>query len=90
MLRDRCRKAVDELVLAAWENEVRTCGPHWVRCSELLAAYGYGKPKERLEVQSTVEVRPKWNPGAYLPEELEQLERVLEKGQIVDVVATLT
>jgi hypothetical protein len=42
--RDRARAVVDSLVLEAWEAEVRDRGPHWLRASELLAAYGYGKP----------------------------------------------
>lgn len=47
--RARARKAVDEHVLAAWVAEVEAQGPEWVRCSELLAAYGYGKPSSAPE-----------------------------------------
>lgn len=47
--RTRARKAVDEHVLSAWLNEVVTMGDQWVRCSELLAAYGYGKPSSSPE-----------------------------------------
>jgi len=47
--RDRARKAVDETVLSAWIREVETLGDEWVRCSELLAAYGYGKPSSAPE-----------------------------------------
>lgn len=47
--RDRARKAVDEHVISAWINEVVSQGSEWVRCSELLAAYGYGKPSSSAE-----------------------------------------
>ena len=47
--RQRARRAVDQHVLAAWEREVAEQGPEWVRCSELLAAYGYGKPSSAPE-----------------------------------------
>lgn len=49
LFRDRARKAVDEHVLEAWVAEVESQGEHWVRCSELLAAYGYGKPSSAPE-----------------------------------------
>ena len=42
--RARARAEVDEHVIEAWAAEVRDRGPHWVRCSELLVAYAYGKP----------------------------------------------
>lgn len=48
-VRERCASAVDELVVEAWEAEVRTQGPDWVKCSELLAAYGIGKPSSAPE-----------------------------------------
>lgn len=48
-VRERCASAVDELVVAAWEAEVRAQGPDWVKCSELLAAYGIGKPASSPE-----------------------------------------
>ncbi|MCA2981456.1 MAG: hypothetical protein INH41_05560 [Myxococcaceae bacterium] len=35
---------MNELVIEAWETEVRERGPHWLRASELLTAYAYGKP----------------------------------------------
>jgi hypothetical protein len=41
--RKEARRVVDEKVIAAWENEVASLGDDWVKCSELLAAYGYGK-----------------------------------------------
>lgn len=69
-LRERALKAVDELVFAAWidecterEREIETAvgpivvkskGPNWVKCSELLANYGLGKPIQPTE--SKIEV----------------------------------
>ena len=69
-LRQRCLKAVDEVVLAYWLDEVTererevitpagpmtmVCrGQHAARCSELLANYGLGKPVQPVE--SKVEV----------------------------------
>jgi hypothetical protein len=44
--RTRARKAVDAHVLDAWIAEVESQGESWVKCSELLAAYGYGKPAQ--------------------------------------------
>ena len=50
--RARARKAVDEHVLSAWIAEVEAQGKEWVKCSELLAAYGYGKPSQPVEHSS--------------------------------------
>lgn len=47
--RAKARKAVDEHVLDAWIDEVTSRGKEWAKCSELLAAYGYGKPSQPLE-----------------------------------------
>ncbi len=44
--RKRCRAAVDKHVIKAWEKEIEAQGPHWVKCSEMLAAYGYCKPPQ--------------------------------------------
>lgn len=49
MFRERAKKAVDEHVLQAWVDEVVTRGDAWCKCSELLAAYGYGKPASAPE-----------------------------------------
>lgn len=49
MFRDRAKRAVDEHVLQAWIDEVVTRGDAWPKCSELLAAYGYGKPASAPE-----------------------------------------
>lgn len=40
---------MDELVLAAWADEIRTRGPDWLRASELMAAYAYGRPSAAVE-----------------------------------------
>lgn len=57
-LRARCQSATDELVVDAWEAEVRAQGPDWVKCSELLAAYGYGKPSSSPEDLDAVKGNP--------------------------------
>jgi hypothetical protein len=43
-----CKSAVDGLVIKAWIGQVQRRGQHWLRCSELLAAYAYGKPTQPL------------------------------------------
>lgn len=64
-LKIRALKAVDDHVLDAWIDEVQVktrtrltmAGPveveergeNWVKCSELLAAYGLGKPAQPVE-----------------------------------------
>ena len=50
----RARKLVDELVLKAWEAEVRSMRDDWMKASELLAAYGYGKPSQSLDITAEV------------------------------------
>lgn len=47
--RERARKAVDEHVLQRWVDEVVNGGEYWMRASEMLAAYGYGKPPSAPE-----------------------------------------
>lgn len=49
-LRARCLKAVNDKVIAAWENEVDSLGNNWIKASELLAAYGLGKPSQAVEL----------------------------------------
>lgn len=49
-LRDRCLRAVNDKVIAAWESEVDAMGDDWVKASELLAAYGLGKPSQAVEL----------------------------------------
>lgn len=46
--KERCRKAVDEHVFAAWLNEVQCGGENWAKAAELLAAYAYGKPSQSI------------------------------------------
>lgn len=72
----RCSAIVDEVVLAKWEAEVRSGGEHWVKCSELLAAYGKGKPAQQVEVSGV-------DGGPIEHEQVErltseQLQRVIE------------
>lgn len=51
----RCRAIVDAKVIDAWEQELTERGPAWVKCSELLVAYGYGRPKLDPESPDVVE-----------------------------------
>ena len=53
--RDKSRKAVDDHVLDAWIEEVENRGKEWVRCSELLVAYGYGRPPQSVEHTGAVD-----------------------------------
>lgn len=48
-LRIRARDVVDRHVINAWEKEIEERGPSWVKCSELVTAYGYGKPPSAPE-----------------------------------------
>lgn len=41
---------MDEHVFAAWRNEVLERGEHWPKAAELLAAYGYGKPAQTVDL----------------------------------------
>jgi hypothetical protein len=45
----QCSDFTDTHVLEAWKQEVVDRGEHWVRASELLAAYGKGKPPQSIE-----------------------------------------
>lgn len=47
----RCSDFTDTHVLAAWEQEVIGRGEHWLKASELLAAYGKGRPTQAVEVK---------------------------------------
>ena len=47
--RVRARRVVDEKILDRSEREIDEDGPDWVKCSELLAGYGYGKPTQPIE-----------------------------------------
>lgn len=46
--RDRCRKFVTEHILDCWEKEILGGGEDWLRASELMTAYGFGKPTQPL------------------------------------------
>lgn len=48
--KERCRRAVDERVISAWISEVESLGDSWLKASELLAAYGYGRPAQSVEL----------------------------------------
>lgn len=48
----KARAAVDAHVLEKWIEEVKTHGDEWMKASELLAAYGYGKPTQGIEVSN--------------------------------------
>ena len=70
-LRERALRAVDDTVIQAWidecagvKREVMTPegpvviverGENWVKCSELLAGYGMGKPVQPTENKHSVE-----------------------------------
>lgn len=40
----KARVKVDELVIDAWVAEIQGRGPDWMKASELLTAYAYGRP----------------------------------------------
>ncbi len=48
-LRKKALKAVEDHVIDFWIEQVTTRSDDAVKCSELLAAYGLGKPPQRLE-----------------------------------------
>lgn len=48
-LQAKCTRVVDDVVVDAWIQEVQLRGDDWVECSKLLAAYGYGKPTQKIE-----------------------------------------
>lgn len=53
VFRDKARGAADEHCINAWVAEIVAQGPQWIRASELLAAYGFGKPSQRVEHDTT-------------------------------------
>jgi hypothetical protein len=67
-LRKKALKAVEDHVVDYWIEEVSTRGDNAVKCSELLAAYGLGKPAQpvtgpdggAVQIESAVKI--------YLPE----------------------
>jgi hypothetical protein len=66
----RCSDFTDEHVVAAWEQEVMQRGENWVRASELLAAYGKGKPTQPVEDVTNYESSSTKHLLAQLPEAL--------------------
>ena len=56
----RARAQVDEHIIDAWAAEVRERGPQWVRYSELLVAYAYGKPVTTVETTDASAEGPSW------------------------------
>lgn len=46
----KCKDATDEHVFKAWLEEVESRGEYWPQAAEKLAAYGYGKPAQAVEV----------------------------------------
>lgn len=95
-LRARCLKAVDEHVLTYWLDEVTerereiitpagpmtmVCrGSHAAKCSELLAAYGMGKPMQPTESKIDVTHRGEWNLDKMSPDELRHLRAMAVKA----------
>lgn len=59
--RKRAREAVDEHVLDGWIEAVKTKGDGWLKASELLVAYAYGKPTQTVEMVDPL--RPARNPS---------------------------
>jgi hypothetical protein len=55
-LKKRALDAVDKIVLDYWIEEVATRGLNATKCSELLAAYGMGKPVQPVEGKHEVTV----------------------------------
>lgn len=81
VFRSKCKTAVDEHVIDAWIDEVelkerdvttmvgtikaKCRGKDWLKASELITAYGYGKPAQpvtgengegAVEIKSTVQI----------------------------------
>ena len=83
-LRERSLKAVDEHVMQAWIDElavkqrvvevsglkivVEQRGPNWVKCSELLAGYGLGKPAQPVTGENGGAVQVESVVKIYIPE----------------------
>ncbi len=78
--RSMCRQFVNASVVQAWCQEVLEKGPNWLKASELLAAYGYGRPSQTLEVDTTVSVaKPLIDMGMLTPEQRILLQDTLSK-----------
>ena len=102
-LRQRALRAVDEHVMAYWLDEVQerprevmtsdgpitmVCrGSHAAKCSELLAAYGMGKPVQPVE--SKVEMTHRgWDLDKMSADELRALRVMASKAGAADVEPT--
>lgn len=66
-----CREAVDKDCFPLWVKEVQTNGKNAMKASELLAAYGYGKPTEYVVVDATV--------AAVDPKEVEIAKQIIRE-----------
>lgn len=44
----KARAKVDELVIDAWVQEIEGRGEDWIKASELLTAYAYGRPTQAI------------------------------------------
>ena len=77
-LKARCAKVVDELIVDAWIAEIRDHEKDWVECSKLLAAYGYGKPAQRIEVAQ--EPEQEIDLHRLTSDELRTMDRLLDKA----------
>ncbi len=69
--RRRAREAVNEHVLQKWIDEVTSGGDDWMKASELLAAYGYGKPSQTVDLTDGEGNAVEWAKGATLDQVLE-------------------
>ena len=78
----RCKSAVDKYVIDAWLVEVEHFGPNWMKASELLAAYGYGKPTQRLE-HTGADGKPIETIQKKDPDEIsnDELSRIIKEGK---------
>lgn len=87
--RRKAGDAVDAHVLKAWTDEVKKRGPNWMRASELLAAYGVGKPTVHVELNDITD--PKQAPISELIEKLPEALAALglNPEQIVAAAAAL-
>lgn len=82
----RCSLITDMVVVDAWEREVKEQGPDWVKCSELLANHGKGKPKESVELTGKnggpiESVSATLDLGNLTTEKLEQLDAILAEAE---------
>ncbi len=48
--KEKCRDFTDSVVFEKWKAEVTSDGVNWMRAAEMLAAYGYGKPHQSVDL----------------------------------------